>query len=166
MESARDASWQRKNTAVLDYSTTSISTGHELSESKDGSALALRRAWGSHGEFLLLRSYHSTCTWGGGGARGRTGQGKGPTDFFPQRDVETARTPCVALDALRGAVWHAGARPCGRVPLPGSPCGRHAPRRQTPSAVVVKTDGYRRILAYPVSYPNIFKTDSESDTYS
>jgi hypothetical protein len=30
----------------------------------------------------------------------------------------------------------------------------------------VKTGGYGRILAHPVSYPNVFKTDSGSDTDS
>ena len=32
--------------------------------------------------------------------------------------------------------------------------------------VGVKTGGYGRILAHPVSYPNVFKTDSGSDTDS
>jgi hypothetical protein len=30
----------------------------------------------------------------------------------------------------------------------------------------VKTGGYGRIVAHPVSYPNVFKTDSGSDTDS
>jgi hypothetical protein len=30
----------------------------------------------------------------------------------------------------------------------------------------VKTGGYGRILVHPVSYPNVFKTDSGSDTDS
>jgi hypothetical protein len=30
----------------------------------------------------------------------------------------------------------------------------------------VKTGGYRRIVAHPVSYPIVFKTDSGSDTDS
>jgi hypothetical protein len=30
----------------------------------------------------------------------------------------------------------------------------------------VKTGGYERIVAHPVSYPNVFKTDSGSDTDS
>jgi hypothetical protein len=30
----------------------------------------------------------------------------------------------------------------------------------------VKTGGYGRILAHPISYPNVFKTDSGSDTDS
>jgi hypothetical protein len=32
--------------------------------------------------------------------------------------------------------------------------------------VVVKTGGYGRIVAHLVSYPNVFKTDSGSDTDS
>jgi hypothetical protein len=36
----------------------------------------------------------------------------------------------------------------------------------TQREVGVKTGGYGRILAHPVSYPNVFKTDSGSDTDS
>jgi hypothetical protein len=34
------------------------------------------------------------------------------------------------------------------------------------SMVGVKTGGYGRIIAHPVSYPNVFKTDLGSDTDS
>jgi hypothetical protein len=34
------------------------------------------------------------------------------------------------------------------------------------SAIGMKTGGYGRILAHPVSYPNVFKTDLGSDTDS